>query len=713
MSLFRRRTTNGRTSSQAANATRGRNSSTVGNAPTTISSSSYASRCRELMAIDRALRALGGDTFFDLPSITVIGGQSAGKSSLVEAVSGINVPRDSGTCTRCPMECSMSSSDNTWSCSISLRFDHNAQGVKVDPNTHAFGTTITDRSAVELWLRRAQAAILSPHISYENFYIKTEQELRDAPPDAQRLPFSRNAVLVDVRDPDITDLSFIDLPGLIQNDSPDVIDVIRDLAVSRIENSNTLILVTIPMSDDLQNQQAAKLARDADPAGERTIAVLTKPDNLGEGALGSRQTWLDILEGRRHPLTHGYYCVRLPDDAERKRRVSRADSERRAAEFFDSTQPWRGVTDRSRFGVDNLATFLSQLLVQRIESNLPTLRNQLNDLLARYTAELLEIPPAPSSEPAAEILLRTTAFCKEFAAAVAGNVHKGLAQSCRQLYQEFKTTIRNTCPDFRPFVGYTSFSTPVFADPEPQDPGATVGTDDNVPLDLLDVRKVIKESVSWELPTYVPFDATKALVVQCTSKWKAPSVVCFNAVVDVSALFLNRLTATHFGQFTRLEEYIRALTHAELDGCKVQALQTLEKLLALETDPLFTQNTHLFVTESRTWLARYTSVRNWSRIDRDEYEDELTLMSKVRAYWQIAYQRVIDYVPLMIEHEFNHRLAARLEGVLFEELLQEPNASARMQELLTEDPAISERRGVLERKIEQLYEIKERLDGLS
>ncbi|KAH9846168.1 hypothetical protein C2E23DRAFT_854065 [Lenzites betulinus] len=45
----------------------------------------------------------------ELPGIVVIGNQSAGKSSLVEAISGISVPRDAGTCIRCPMECRLAS----------------------------------------------------------------------------------------------------------------------------------------------------------------------------------------------------------------------------------------------------------------------------------------------------------------------------------------------------------------------------------------------------------------------------------------------------------------------------------------------------------------------------------------------------------------------------------------------------------------------------
>jgi GTP-binding protein EngB required for normal cell division len=40
------------------------------------------------------------DVDLDIPAIAVMGGQSAGKSSLIEAISGITLPRASGTCTR-------------------------------------------------------------------------------------------------------------------------------------------------------------------------------------------------------------------------------------------------------------------------------------------------------------------------------------------------------------------------------------------------------------------------------------------------------------------------------------------------------------------------------------------------------------------------------------------------------------------------------------
>ncbi|KAJ7609630.1 P-loop containing nucleoside triphosphate hydrolase protein [Roridomyces roridus] len=623
-----------------------------------ISSSDYARRRRELMALYRDLRALGANAFLDVPNITVIGGQSAGKSSLVEAVSGINVPRDSGTCTRCPMECTMSGESDSWSCQISLRFDYKQDGSKyATPETHAFGSILTDKTAVELWLRRAQAAILHPHIQYQNFYTKTEDRLKNPPADDRRLSFSKNAILVELRDSTLTDLGFVDLPGLIQNDAPEAIRVVRDLTVSRITARKTLILVTIPMSDDLQNQEAARLAKEADRDGVRTIAVLTKPDLLGPGATGSRQTWTDVLEGRRFELKHGYYCVRLPADAERAQAITKTESERRATEYFDSTQPWRDIADRSRFGVPNLSACLSRLLVSHMEDSLPGLRRQVAGLLEKCSDDLnrLPSPPVSDSEPAAAVLLMVTEFCRAFRAAVFGDTedHKAFVQTNRQHYARFQADIKSTVPDFRPFSGHT------------RDGVEPVG-----PLDLVDVRQVITGSITWELPSHVPFDAMKSLVSRFTGQWRNPSLACFQAVVKSASDFLSdTLMDKYFAQFTQLKEYIRELTCAELERCRVEALKTLEKMLVLERVPLFTKHG--------------------------------------------SFARIIDYVPLLIEHEFNQRMAERLQPMLFEQLLSGSDVSVKMQELMAEDPVVCAQRRSLKTQMERLSEIKQKLDGLT
>jgi len=94
---------------------------------------------------------------------------------------------------------------------------------------------------------------------------------------------------------------------------------------------------------------------------------LTKPDSLGEGALGARKKWQDVLEDKEHKLKHGYYCVRLPDDRQRLQ-LTKAEFQREADRYFTTTPPWSQMAVQNRFGVPNLVKDVSKLLVELIES---------------------------------------------------------------------------------------------------------------------------------------------------------------------------------------------------------------------------------------------------------------------------------------------------------------------------------------------------------
>lgn len=114
----------------------------------------------------------------------------------------------------------MSSSASTWSCQISLRYEYDEAGVKMSATQHSFSPVLTDRGEVELWIRRAQVAILSLHRtvtecqSLSEDHLKEIQRLLQKNGDRSILQFSKNVVCVDIKDPDATDLSFIDLPGM-------------------------------------------------------------------------------------------------------------------------------------------------------------------------------------------------------------------------------------------------------------------------------------------------------------------------------------------------------------------------------------------------------------------------------------------------------------------------------------------------------------------
>ncbi len=94
--------------------------------------------------------------------------------------------------------------------------------------------------------------------------------------------------------------------------------------------------------------------------------VVTKPDMLAAGSSGLRQTWKEIIEGvhEKHQLRLGCYCVRLPNDDERKQGLSRQQQREISDRFFSTTPPWKDLQVSGRTGIDNLVRDLSTLLMR-------------------------------------------------------------------------------------------------------------------------------------------------------------------------------------------------------------------------------------------------------------------------------------------------------------------------------------------------------------
>ncbi|KIO15556.1 hypothetical protein M407DRAFT_34852 [Tulasnella calospora MUT 4182] len=168
----------------------------------------YTARRRQILDVLNVLTSLGIQNDIDLPRVAVLGSQSAGKSSLIESMSGISLPRAAGTCTRCPMECRLQFGE-TWSCKVMLRFEFNSDGNRLPtPREVSFGAPISDKAEVTLRLQRAQRAILRPSIDSDKFLDDSDKKIS-----GESLTFSKNYVCIHVQGPDVPDLTFYDLPG--------------------------------------------------------------------------------------------------------------------------------------------------------------------------------------------------------------------------------------------------------------------------------------------------------------------------------------------------------------------------------------------------------------------------------------------------------------------------------------------------------------------
>ncbi|GLD50558.1 dynamin-3 isoform X1, partial [Lates japonicus] len=216
-----------------------------------------------------ALSSVGQSCSLHLPQIAVVGGQSAGKSSVLENFVGRDfLPRGSGIVTRRPLILQLLSAT-----------------MEYGEFLHCKGKKFTD---------------------FDEIRKEIETETR-------RLTGSNKGISpvpinLRIHSPHVLNLTLVDLPGITKvpvGDQPaDIEYQIRDMIMQYICKENCLILAVTPANTDLANSDALKLAKDVDPQGQRTIGVITKLDLMDEGTDAR-----EILENRLLPLRRGYIGV--------------------------------------------------------------------------------------------------------------------------------------------------------------------------------------------------------------------------------------------------------------------------------------------------------------------------------------------------------------------------------------------------------------------
>ncbi|RDB20697.1 Interferon-induced GTP-binding protein Mx [Hypsizygus marmoreus] len=740
---------------------------------------------RRMLDLVNRLHSTGVHIDIDLPRIAVIGSQSAGKSSLIESISGITLPRATGTCTRCPTECRLSRSTNAWKCTVSLTIFEDGK-----LRTEQFGTIITEKSDVEERIRRAQRAILNPGIRKSKgakYYLTDDDE-----GSAQlELSFSSDFVSLQISGPDVADLSFCDLPGLIagvgMSGNTGDIDLVKNLVATYIKKPSCIILLTVACETDFQNQGAQEIAKAYDPDGKRTIGVLTKPDRI---PAGEESNWISLIRNEKEPLENGWFCVKQPASADLKAGISWATARQREDEFFSSTAAWTELDSiyQKYLRTGNLVARLSAILSNLISKRLPQIQEELENSIL-FTREILtQLPPAPSKDPRNEIAKLLYGFVRDVDRHAEGVPDEfGLLQSIRPAQDKFKQVVRATAPQFLPFekryqhlksIGRPSFllNEEEYEDPVEEeiggeddvgsDVGSIAGERHVVPTKQIYIDEVMiraDQARTRELPGNYPFVVQATFIKSIIKQWNAPANMLCRTVFLIVNEHIQRLVHVHFGSFGQgqLEQRVRVLIQDHLMKCMERTEERIQWLLDLEDRP-FSLNTHYLTDYRDKFLAYYKGAREKDRnavlakaisaystsarttfgesspqptgmakvlaglveigvvgtkpadiakvLPADEMEPALKIMADVRAYFQVAYKRIIDNIPLAIDHELVRGIERNVLHTLNTGLgINGPEAHRICKELAQENPNVAGRREELSKKLERMIAASQQL----
>ncbi|MBA0846612.1 hypothetical protein Goshw_004573 [Gossypium schwendimanii] len=240
--------------------------------------------------IQRACTALGDHgeesalpTLWDsLPAIAVVGGQSSGKSSVLESVVGKDfLPRGAGIVTRRPLVLQLHRIDD---------------GKEYAEFMHLPKKRFTDFAAVR-----------------QEISDETDRET------GRSKQISSVPIHLSIFSPNVVNLTLIDLPGLtkvaIEGQSETIVQDIENMVRSFIEKPNCIILAISPANQDLATSDAIKIAR-------------------------------EILEGKSYKLQFPWVGVVNRSQADINKSVDMIAARRREREYFQSSPEYSHLAHR-------------------------------------------------------------------------------------------------------------------------------------------------------------------------------------------------------------------------------------------------------------------------------------------------------------------------------------------------------------------------------
>ncbi|KAH1627320.1 hypothetical protein KXV89_008083 [Aspergillus fumigatus] len=320
------------------------------------------------------LRLQGINHYISLPQIIVCGDQSSGKSSVLEAISGVSFPIRSSLCTRFPTELVLRKSSQVGVC-VSI-VPHRSRSESEREALAQFHEELDSFEGLPQLIENAKSAM--------GIYTYAKS-------------FSNDLLRVEVSGPDRRHLTIVDLPGLIHSETKQQsaadVELVHDVVKSYMEEPRSIILAVVSAKNDVPNQIVLKLARAADPHGTRTLGVITKPDTLVRGS-DSEAQFVSLAKNQEVEFRLGWHALKNMDTDKGAWTLAERDKEEHA---FFASGVWEALP-RSHVGIDQLRKRLSKLLLAQIATELPSLMQEIKAKLEDCSQKLEKLGEPRTTE---------------------------------------------------------------------------------------------------------------------------------------------------------------------------------------------------------------------------------------------------------------------------------------------------------------------------
>jgi GTP-binding protein EngB required for normal cell division len=617
----------------------------------------------------------------ELPKIVVVGDQSSGKSSVLESITGIQLPRGENTVTKCPIVIQMREAK-------SKQLEHATIKIEGEDDKKLKRINLTE---IKTQLEEYQTKVLSggkDEISETPIYICFEKV-------------------------GVPNLTLYDLPGITYK-TENLTTKIRNIINKYCEGKETLILLVIPAVQDFTTSEAISLIRKCPDFKDRTIAIITKIDL----AIKTEKNIANKITNNELDLKFKPIVVRNRTQEEIDLNLAVSDVRSRESQLFQEHQNILSTISPDSLGTAQLIKTLVQQQKIKLLSSKTTIRDQLVEKLNKLNQDYSNLP-LPCRNPNDKYLRfkeSLTKFIKRYQDLTSGtifNLEEPSTNLCARIKEKFDGFLEIFRKRQKHFLSEEYYQK---------------------------LKKLTEESLGLTLPNIINARCINMIIAQELDNIKPTLYSLLGECKEYLKRILLDLIADYFNLYPKLryqiENYLKDSLEHQYKGIQV----LIDKLISCETTSVFTSNEYYMNLYNKMFqeiTAKKEAIKTRKNyiditsdvqvydckfkgneifsdrlLDTQTKEDShiVQLMLSTYAYWIILDRRFNDYYQQLIIIDFVYYYRDKMETDI--ETMYSPFAKKENENLIEELETTTKRREEMEASRKNLEQALKLLEGI-
>ena len=602
---------------------------------------------KQLINIANKLSSFYDSNFIKIPQLVVVGTQSSGKSSLLNAITQMDIlPTGKNMVTRTPIKLELLYNEST---QINIQFGYYKDNIFKSEATYNL-KSITPND---------EETIRENITTFTQKYAGNEKNI------------SYKEIVIRINSNSVPNLTLIDLPGLVmvactdQGQPENIKDQIKDLIKYYIIQPNTIIMGVLPARCDIEVDSALELIKEYDKTGSRTLGILTKIDLMNANTDISNYLTNNISNDLK--LNYGYFAIKNKNNTN----ITYKEHNLIETEFFNNHEIYNTM-DKSNMGIINLSIYLSNILLEEIKKIMPSIKSQLENKLLNINNQLEQLGNniiVDENNKGFLFNYYITEFVKTFNDSI-NNTSKNI---------NYGNIIKDT------FVNYRNDLNSVN------------------PLDNLECNDKLLSIIKTSEGNHMYFQTSTIQIlekcitdkdIKCIYTLKTPSLDCVELITETMIKIVDLiLNMDQFNKYPKMKIVVYKTTLDLINNSKTNVINKIEELI-------YTEESYIW-TECPIFHKEYKELINNEKIALIDKTVVSNIKNIINIYFTTLKNTFRNLIPKIIMYNLINNVMKKLNYTLTEDLINND-----LLDLLEEDNTIYKKRQSLNIEKTNILEIK-------